>query len=31
MDGTIDLSRRGFLHTGLAAGGGLVIGFALAG
>src|SRR5204863_427691 len=31
MDGTIDLSRRLFLQTGLAAGGGLVLGFAVAG
>lgn len=31
MDGTIDLSRRSFLHTGLAAGGGLMIGFSLVG
>ncbi|HET9160937.1 MAG TPA: molybdopterin cofactor-binding domain-containing protein [Caulobacteraceae bacterium] len=30
MDGTIDLSRRTFLHTGMAVGGGLVIGFAMA-
>ena len=29
-DGTLDLSRRTFLHTGAAAGGGLVLGFSLA-
>src|SRR5205085_11961614 len=31
MDGSVAFPRRTFLHTGLAAGGGLVIGFALAG
>src|SRR6188472_1342448 len=30
MDGSIDLSRRSFLQTGMAAGGGLILGFALA-
>jgi len=30
MDGSIDLSRRTFLHTGIAVGGGLVLGFVIA-